>query len=159
MLNARRGTVLWAIDHFRNNGLQALINDLRSLEDRGLNPSECNAVQDALAEVVAVAAEVPQGTYWQSSIYGEFERFLAAYIMWNGHKPEGAVQRRAELGRIRIRKQAIARRVRAHKHHLASLDRDLVVRMYRALERIPKQMPPLFPKVAAAAGRFKSGLV
>jgi hypothetical protein len=159
LLDASRGSVLWAINHFRKDGLQALVNDLRALDERGLTQKECSKVQDALSDVVTVAAAVPAGTYWETNVYGELERFQEAYVLWNAHGAERVTERRADLARLRKRKIAISRRIAQHQGVLrAILQIGMVVEMYQALERIASEMPALFPKLAAAVKRFRIGL-
>lgn len=161
LLDASRGTVLWAINHFRTRALGALVEDLSALEERGLRRKECDKVQDGLSDIVAVAATVPTGTYWHGSVYVEFERFQRAYFHWNNHEEaeDGPTKRRDALAALRKRRKAISRRIARHQFVLLSLLKlEMVKEMYKPLERIVSEMPELFPKLATASGRFRSGL-
>ena len=159
MLDARRGTVLWAINHFRKEALHAFVADLHALEDRGLSEKECKRVQDALASVIEVAAAVPAGSYWEQSVYEALERFQEVYVMWNTHPQEASHGRRADLAKLRRRKKAISTRIADHQHVLVGLLKvGLVVQMYEALAQIAADMPQLFPKLAKAVERFRKGI-
>ena len=159
MVNAKRGSVLWVINHFREGALNALVADLHKLEERGLSPKECKRVQDHLAEVVSVAAKIPSGTYWQQSVYREFERFQETYVIWNSHPADAPAHRRRDLKKLRRRKIAISTRIRNHQPHLMKLlEIGVVVEMYEALARIASDMPQLFPKLTTSVERFRSRL-
>jgi hypothetical protein len=162
LIDASRGTVLWAINQFRSAALGALVADLSALEERGLHRKECDKVQDGLSDVVAVAATVPTGTYWQGSVYEEFERFQRAYFHWNDHEKsdDGPARRRAALAALRNRRKAISRRIALHQVLLLShLKLETVKEMYKPLQRIASDMPELFPKLRTATGRFTARLV
>ena len=160
-VNAVRGTNIWAINRFREDALVQLLNDLVDNERKGLGEN-CLHVQEALAKVVNAATKIPDGAWWQGTIWGELQEFEKLYIKWNGHEGESAdaaAHRRAALRKLRSRRNKIARKVRRNQFVLQNkLDLALVKDMYDAMGSLVTSLPEMFKNLATAVARFKLGL-
>lgn len=158
LLDASRGSALWAFNQFRTDALTQLLNDLTALEQVGLKIDQCDRVKRTLAELTNIATAIPDGSYFRSAIWKEFEHFSDIYAQWNSHEggdPAFIKRRQTELRRLRARRHKIANRIRRNQHILQNdLDLKMVSDMYRALGSLTKALPEIFLSLAKSVERF-----
>lgn len=154
----RRGTVLWGIYSLRADGLSRLLDDLVDLETKGLLQHECKQVQAALTKIAGRAAAVPDGSFWRSQIYREFEVFAELYEEWNsreGPSEEAIGHRKRTLKKLRHQRNKLATRIRRNQFVLQNeLDLMLVEGMYTALRDLTTSLPEIFKGLAEAVARY-----
>jgi hypothetical protein len=154
------GTVEWGVNRLRSDALVALLDDLVTLERVGLEEERCVVVRASLARVTNAATAIPDGAWWKTTVWKEFQRFEDLYRQWNdvnGTNPDSVKARAAMLRKLRDRRNRISRKIRHNQFILKNeLDLQLVRDSYEALGTVAKAFPEVFKQLGAAIARFQS---
>jgi hypothetical protein len=153
-----RGSVIWAMNSFRQDALTNLMHDLLGLENRGLRADQCQKVRQALDEITNVASAIPDGGWFKRAVWQELQDFSDVYQRWNSHEGSDAAaieRRKTELRRLRDKRNRIARRIRNNQYVLQhELDLKLVENIYGALGNLASALPDIFSNLSKAVARF-----
>jgi hypothetical protein len=160
IVDARRGTALWALNQLRSDALPRLMEDLLIQEPVGLQPDQCNKVENALRRVWIHAGDIPDKIpFLPVSIQNDMEQFLKAYVNWNDPKgtESHSIQKRKKALREMIkRRHAMATRLRKRQHILSNnLDLKVVDGMYEGLSDLPKSLPDIFRNLSKAINNYE----
>ena len=154
----RRGSKLWAFNHFRSPILTSLLNDLVDLEREGLEDSYCNKVATWLEYFTNYSTEFPRGGFMTGPIYREIDQFTKLYRRWNdikGGTEEAVRERRQALVKLRKQRQKITNKARRLQFELDNeLDQKLLRDTYRAIGELIQLVPNLFINLANAYGEY-----
>ncbi len=158
-LDARRGTGIWGLNQLRHDGLVQFMSDLLELEEKGLDPAQCEIVRKSLENISIQSSAIPDDFLIRSSIMDAFDKFKEAYLEWNkidGIDEKAMKNRRRALDRMKKRRQKLASVVRKNQFILSeALDLKLIEDMYQALGAIPNALPDLFTNLRKAISRFE----
>lgn len=158
-IDNRRGSKLWAFNHFRSPILTSLLNDLVDLEKDGLEDQYCNKVRTWLDYFTNYSTEFPRGGFMTGPIYKEIDQFTKIYRQWNeikGSTEEAIRERRQALVKLRKQRQNITDKARRLQFELENeLDQKLLADTYRAIGELIQLVPNLFQNLANAYGEYR----
>jgi hypothetical protein len=142
--------------------LTALLDDLVNAEENGLHPDSCREVRKALERGANKASSLPDGTFFRKSIYRDMERFVEAYQAWNdpiGSDRATTLKRRKLLGKLRERRNKLARRIRRNMQVLEEeLDKEFVRAQYEALNDLVRSLPSHFGELAKVVHKLMGSI-
>ncbi|MEI9899877.1 MAG: trypsin-like peptidase domain-containing protein [Hyphomicrobium sp.] len=80
----RRGTFGWKIDFFRSSTMTALLSDLSTYEDEGIEEVECRQIKMALENTANVFSDLDGAAFWEEPLHKDVELIRNIYDKWNG---------------------------------------------------------------------------
>lgn len=160
VLDAKRGTAVWGMNALRSDALTHLLDDLVDLEKFGLSDENCDEVRRALEKLANRASELPDGSFWMTSVHSEIESFVEVYRRWNSSGPgpesEKQLHRVACVKDLRSVRQRISKRIRQNQYVIQhELDLKFVEDMYGALGGLVSALPETFKGLAKSMSRFE----
>lgn len=161
IFDASRGSAVWHIYVLRSDLLTALLNDLVSLERKGLPDSVCDAVKGALGILRDAAAQSNNSAKLCQLIQGEVAELHSLYVDWNdGHKGDTAVA--ANHRRLRVRdlkelRKSVCNIISSNQRRLTSAeDLELALTANGALVSLADEFQQYFPQLKRASVRYRS---
>jgi hypothetical protein len=159
IINASRGTQLWAFNHFRSSVLGKLLDDLVDMEEEGLDDELCKKVRISLDHFVNATTAIPKGGILSGGpISKDAGEFAEIYKTWNdvsGKSAESIAQRRKALGRLRKKRQKIANKISKMQFEIQNnLDHKLLMASYNGLEELISFVPSVFKNLSSALSDF-----
>ncbi len=157
-VDARRGSPLWAYNHYRMLILTRLLDDLVDLEQTGLEDRPCQLISSSLEYFVNVSTEVSGGGFLTGNLYRHTKKFSELYKDWNdikGRDEKAAYERRLLLEKLRNQRQKITDTAASLQYEIEhSLDRKILEDTYGAIGGLITLVPDLFKGLAAAFGDY-----
>ena len=154
----QKGTVTYDLNIWRSCALTALLEDLVTAEEDGLQQAECKVVDKAIERGVTRASGLDDGSIFRRAIFQDYQRLLDTYRDWNypqGREPSSITERRRQMKRLRTRRNKLARRIRKNGHILEKeLDKAFIDAQYEALNDLVSTLPNLFGKLAKVLVRY-----
>lgn len=153
-----RGSTLWSFNYFRTNLLTSLLNDLYTLESKGLDDAICQKIRTSLEHFCNAATEIPRGGFLTGPIYEDIETFTRLYKGWNDIKGEDEDSRRdREKVRLKLKKQrqAITDKARKLQYELDNnLDQKLLLAGYSVIGDMTTLVPDLLHNLTQSFNEF-----
>ena len=154
----RRGTDNWKLKFFRERGMVSLLNDLESLEVRGLRAEERAAVREALGKISTEMSDFESLAHWETPLHKDLERLRDTYVDWNGHSEGevGAAARRKALGQLRDERRGISMKMRECQALLYQEELDgYIDGAMEHLASLVRAHPDLFPSVRGMVRKYR----
>ncbi len=160
-VDASQGSDLWIQTFFKETMLTALLNDIGSLEDRGLDDEHCEYVQRALEKYADATTAVPNvGFFAGKSLSKRIELFAEIYRDWNdvdGFSENEIRQRRSFHRSLRKARQEIADKERKLRFEIVNnYDVAGLKAGYEALQGVITLVPDTFKNVGKALDKYFS---
>lgn len=136
-------------------------DDLRSLENDGLDPHECEEVKAVLksaTEAFRAHSKGPGSPYFE--IAKHFQRYADVYKDWNGHEgkdPGKPELRRKEIKLLSERRKALFKKLGARQQEVVAsgqLDLPFVNSVRTPLAKLAEQHPAKFSRLRQATVLF-----
>jgi hypothetical protein len=153
VVNNRRGSHLWAYNHFRTSIITSLLNDLIDCENEGIEEGICRQIKKSLNYYINASTNVPSGGFLAGgSLYKEIESFYHVYEKWNGvdgTTRDAIIERRNLVRVLRKKRQNITDKIRRLQFELENnLDQKILYDSYQAIGDIINMVPGVFKNLS-----------
>jgi hypothetical protein len=153
-----RGTLGWKINYFRTSTMTALLSDLSSYEDEGIEEQECRQIKIALENAANVFSGLDRGAFWERPLHEDLELIRDIYDSWNDCRAGrvGAELRKLTLREFRDKRQELSRRVNDSQALLFNeSDDELIDQMFDSFRELSARFPGRFIKIARNIETFQ----
>ena len=158
---AKRSTVVWKLNRFRQYLLLEILEDLQRLEANPLSEEQCMHVQRCLEDVVRECSKRTDQII-DRVLTQHLDKFRQSYIKWNGprgHDADAIRQRRDHLRELRLTRKRMSEDIGPSQLALDELINDSFCdELWRRLESIPTVYPAEFVYSARAFRKVRTAL-
>ncbi len=154
----RRGTFGWKIDFFRSSTMTALLSDLSTYEDEGIEEVECRQIKMALENTANVFSDLDGAAFWEEPLHKDVELIRNIYDKWNGCQSgkTGAEKRKATLIKLREGRQRLSRRINDGQMLICSqADDELMEQLIDSFRDLNDRFPGRFQQIARSIKRYE----
>lgn len=160
-VDATQGSDLWTQTFFKENILTALLQDVGSLEDEGLDDEHCEYIQKAIGKYMSATSSIANtGFFAGKSLSERIEHFGEIYRNWNrikGTEVRKQLERRRLHRSLRDARQEIANKERKLRFEIANnYDVAVLKAGYEALQGVITLVPDTFKNVGKALEKYYS---